>query len=92
MLPKYSTVLYGSHCTYYSYIYYILMMIKGSCIIRLAGAKYIEYQELRNIAWRGGEGKGWNSNTVVKLLFESYLISTKGLNTHYSSAFKLWSH
>ena len=40
----------------------------------------------------GGGGKGWNSNTVVKLLFESYLISTKGLNTHYSSAFKLWSH
>ena len=57
MLPKYSTVLYGSHCTYYSYIYYILMMIKGSCIIRLAGAKYIEYQELRNIAWRGGGGE-----------------------------------
>ena len=59
MLPKYSTVLYGSHCTYihiYRYIYYILMMIKGSCIIRLAGAKYIEYQELRNIAWRDGGG------------------------------------
>ena len=67
MLPKYSTVLYGSHCTYYSYIYYILMMIKGSCIIRLAGAKYIEYQELRNIAWRGGGGeRGRKDNFKVK--------------------------
>jgi len=46
------------------------MMIKGSCIIRLAGAKYIEYQELRNIAWRDGGGgrgeRGRKDNFTVK--------------------------